>query len=118
MLYIEQSYSTDASTGERGHHELAAGRDVTSHIRAMESFASCGGMLPEQVWDEPDRPEVSMYFGRFAGSAMPLMWVHAEYIKLLRSVADGRVFDLIPAVADRYRNGSGRTWKFGNRSVR
>jgi len=35
---------------------------------------------------------------------MPLMWAHAEYIKLLRSVSDGKVFDLIPAVADRYQH--------------
>ena len=33
---------------------------------------------------------------------MPLMWAHAEYIKLLRSASDGQVFDRIPAVADRY----------------
>ncbi len=89
-------------TGERAHYELAAGRDITQYIRAMEGFASRGGMLPEQVWDEADRPECRMRLGRPAGSAMPLMWAHAEYIKLLRSVADGRVFDTIPTVADRY----------------
>ncbi len=33
---------------------------------------------------------------------MPLMWAHAEYIKLLRSAADGQVFDFIPEVAKRY----------------
>ena len=43
-----------------------------------------------------------MFLGRPTGSAMPLMWAHAEYIKLLRSVSDGRVFDLIPEVATRY----------------
>lgn len=46
---------------------------------------------------------------------MPLMWAHAEYIKLLRSVRDGRVFDLIPTVADRYLRKRGRkdieVWK-------
>lgn len=89
-------------TGERGHYEFAAGRDPAPYIRAMEMFASRGGMLPEQIWDEPDRPEVGMALGRPTGSAMPLMWAHAEYIKLLRSVADGRVFDLIPIAADRY----------------
>lgn len=89
-------------TGERGHYELAAGRDPTAFIRAIEGFASKGGMLPEQVWDEPDRPEWRMYLGRAAGSAMPLMWAHAEYIKLLRSRADGQIFDRISAVADRY----------------
>ena len=53
---------------------------------------------------------------------MPLMWAHAEYIKLLRSVADGRVFDLIPEVAERYLSGRithhrFEVWKF-NRQVR
>ena len=33
---------------------------------------------------------------------------HAEYIKLLRSVADGKVFDLIPEVATRYASGAPR----------
>src|SRR6266704_2094587 len=43
-----------------------------------------------------------MFLGRPTGSAMPLMWAHAEYIKLLRSVSDTRVFDMIPEVAKRY----------------
>jgi glucoamylase len=89
-------------TGERAHFELSAGRNVKPFIRAIEGFASKTGLLPEQVWDEPDRPEAYMFLGRPTGSAMPLMWAHAEYIKLLRSVSDGRVFDLIPEVASRY----------------
>jgi glucoamylase len=89
-------------TGERGHYELAAGRSAAPYLRAMEGFASSTGLLPEQVWDEPDRPRIHMYLGRPTGAAMPLMWAHAEYIKLLRSVSDGQVFDRIPAVADRY----------------
>jgi glucoamylase len=108
-------------TGERAHYELAAGRDVKRHIKAMEGFASKGGMLPEQVWDEADRSEWGMYLGHPTGSAMPLMWAHAEYIKLLRSVRDGAVFDRIPAVAERYLERKGRrdqeVWKF-NRRVR
>jgi glucoamylase len=59
-------------------------------------------MLPEQVWDYADLPSEGMYFGRSAGSAQPLVWAHAEYIKLLRSVADGEVFDRISVVANRY----------------
>jgi glucoamylase len=89
-------------TGERAHYELAAGRDVTSYIDAIEKFSSFGGMLPEQVWDYADLPAEGMYFGRSAGSAQPLVWAHAEYLKLLRSVADGQVFDRISVVADRY----------------
>lgn len=89
-------------TGERAQYELAAGHDVAPFVRAMEGFASPTGLLPEQVWDEPDRPEAHLATGGPTGSAMPLMWAHAEYLKLLRSVADGRVFDLLPVVAERY----------------
>ncbi|MDK1031072.1 MAG: glucan 1,4-alpha-glucosidase [Planctomycetia bacterium] len=95
-------------TGERGHYELAAGRDVKPYIKAMENFASCGGMLPEQIWDEPDLPARELFRGKHTGSAMPLMWAHSEYIELLRSVMDGRVFDTIPIVAERYLAGRGR----------
>jgi len=89
-------------TGERGHYELAAGHDVKPFIRAMENLASPTGLLTEQVWPEADQPEVHMFLGRPTGSAMPLMWAHAEYIKLLRSVQDGKVSDLIAEVAKRY----------------
>ena len=93
-------------TGERGHYELAAGRPPGPYLQAMEGFASPTGLLPEQVWDEPDRPDLYMYLGRPTGSARPLMWAHAEYIKLLRSAVDGKVFDLVPEVANRYLSGS------------
>lgn len=89
-------------TGERGHYELAAGRDRKPYTTALERFASGAGMLPEQIWDESDRPKRRLFLGKPAGSAMPLMWAHAEYVKLLRSVADERIFDLIEPVAARY----------------
>jgi len=89
-------------TGERGHYELAAGHDTKPFVRAMETLASATGLLPEQVWDSPDLQQAYMYCGRPTGSAMPLMWAHAEYIKLLRSVRDGKVSDLIAEVAERY----------------
>ena len=68
----------------------------------MERFACCGGLLPEQIWDEPDRPQQHLFFGKPTGSATPLLWAHAEYVKLLRSMLDGKVFDSIPVVVDRY----------------
>jgi glucoamylase len=91
-------------TGERGHYELAAGHDVRPFLTAMERFASDTGLLSEQIWDESDLPRAHMRFGHPTGAAMPLLWAHAEYIKLLRSEADGRVFDRIPEVSDRYLN--------------
>src|SRR5207253_11350120 len=50
-------------TGERGHYELAAGRDPKPFIATIENFANQGGMLTEQLWDEPDLPEAHMKFG-------------------------------------------------------
>jgi glucoamylase len=108
-------------TGERAHYELAAGREVGIFIRAMEAFANATGLLPEQIWDEPDKPEARMRFGCPTGAATPLMWAHAEYIKLLRSIRDGRVFDLVPAVADRYLKRLDcrplEVWKFGRQPM-
>ena len=89
-------------TGERGHYELAAGRSVECYLRAMEQLASPTGLLPEQVWDEADKPKAFLSLGKPTGSAMPLMWAHAEYIKLLRSASDGKVYDSIPEVRKRY----------------
>jgi glucoamylase len=89
-------------TGERAHYELAAGNDIKPLIDAIEKFSSFGGMLPEQVWDYADMPAEHLYCGRSAGSAQPLCWAHAEYLKLLRSLVDGRVFDRISVVEERY----------------
>jgi len=95
-------------TGERGHYELAAGKDYAPYITAIERFSSEGGMLPEQIWDYADMPSAGLYLGRSAGSAQPLVWAHAEYLKLLRSAADGRVFDRISAVEERYATVPGK----------
>lgn len=102
-------------TGERAHYELATGRDVAMLIHAIEGFCSEGGMLPEQVWDMDDLPLCGMLRGRPSGSAMPLVWAHAEYVKLLRSATDKRVFDRVDIVAERYAKprsrGTIEVWK-------
>jgi glucoamylase len=95
-------------TGERAHRELAAGNDISQLIKTYEGYASCGQMVPEQVWDEADRPERSMEKGKPDGSAVPLVWAHAEYLKLLRSAVDGKVFDRIEPVYQRYSDAEGR----------
>ena len=95
-------------TGERAHYELAAGKDITPLIKTYEEFANCGGLVPEQVWDEADRPERSLRMGMAAGSAVPLVWAHAEYLKLLRSAVDGKVFDRVDPVHERYCEPEGR----------
>ena len=108
-------------TGERAHYELAAGhRDQAEKmLHTFEAFANEGGMLPEQIWDAPDIPEKELFFGRPAGSAMPLVWAHSEYVKLRRSLRDGRVFDTPPQTVQRYQvknTGSPRAiWRFNHK---
>lgn len=99
-------------TGERGHYELAAGRDPALYLRTMEALASKTGLIPEQSWDEADLPGAYMFCGKPTGSAMPLVWAHAEYIKLLRSAADGKVYDMMPEVVARYQGNGAERVKF------
>jgi glucoamylase len=95
-------------TGERAHYELAAGNDITELIRTYEGFSTAGQMMPEQVWDEPNLPGTELKLGHPGGSAVPLVWAHAEYLKLLRSALDGKVFDRIDPVYERYSEPAGR----------
>ncbi|HEX5452358.1 MAG TPA: glycoside hydrolase family 15 protein [Stellaceae bacterium] len=89
-------------TGERGHYELASGNDPLPFLDAMVAMASPGGMIPEQVWDSDPIPARRLYPGRPSGSAMPLAWAHAEFVKLLVSRQTGRPFDRPRAVWQRY----------------
>jgi glucoamylase len=93
-------------TGERGHYELAAGRDAQPYLHALQSFAVGIGLLPEQVWDEAAIADKLLTPGGPTGAAIPLVWAHAEYIKLVRSIADGKVFDRIDVVHQRYNSGA------------
>jgi glucoamylase len=89
---------------ERAHYELAAGRRAAAAalLKTVRDSADGSGLIPEQTWDAPDLPERELFFGRPSGSARPLVWAHAEYIKLVRSLCDGAVFDCPPQTAERY----------------
>ncbi|MDB6062029.1 MAG: glucan 1,4-alpha-glucosidase [Verrucomicrobiaceae bacterium] len=91
-------------TGERAHYEIARGDKTEARhlLQAMAACASAGGLLPEQVWDADDIPERELFRGRPSGSAMPLVWAHSEYIKLVRSLLDDRVFDQPQNTVQRY----------------
>jgi glucoamylase len=102
--------------GERGHYELDAGHDARPYLETMRRMASGGGMLPEQVWDTAPIPERNLIPGRPSGSAMPLAWAHAEYVKLVRSIALGHAIDRPEAAWKRYRGkvpkATRATWRF------
>ncbi len=91
-------------SGERAHYELAKGdkKRALALLRDMARLAGVGGMIPEQIWDAPDNPSKVLYNGHSSGSAKPLVWAHAEYVKLLRSLQDGKVFDAPPQTIQRY----------------
>jgi glucoamylase len=55
------------------------------------------------VWDAEDLPKRELFNGRPTGSGMPLAWAHAEYIKLLRSLEEGKVWDMPPQPVQRYQ---------------
>jgi glucoamylase len=89
-------------TGERGHYELSAGNDPLPYLEAMAAMASEGGMIPEQVWDADPIPGRFLFPGRPTGSAMPLAWAHAEFVKLLVSRQIGHPFGRPRAAWQRY----------------
>lgn len=103
-------------SGERGHFELARallqkpqlGEAELAPLRAqyvgaMEHFANAGLMLPEQVFDGVGNNSHYQYqSGEGTNGATPLAWTHAEYIKLLRSLQDQKVWDRYPLVEQRY----------------
>ena len=88
--------------GERGHLALDQGQSADPHLATMLACTSSGGLMPEQVWDTDPIPERGLFPGRPSGSAMPLLWTHAEFIKLLVARREGRPVERLACVADRY----------------
>ena len=90
--------------GERGQYELARGeRDAAAkRLDAMLGFANEGGMIPEQVWDSPRSPRPDLRFGEGTGSATPLAWSMAQFIRLAANLQENRNLDTPEPVAARY----------------
>jgi len=88
--------------GERGHYELSRGSNAMKFLKAMAAMSNETGMLPEQVWDSNDIPEHGLRLGRPTGSAMPLAWAHAEFIKLACSILENSPIDQPAELLNRY----------------
>jgi len=108
-------------SGERAHYELDAGNKDAAEdlLRTMSLSSNSSRLLPEQVWDAADIPDRELFFGKASGSACPLVWAHSEYIKLLRSLKDGKIFDQPPQTVKRYRVEKRKAvyweWRFNNK---
>jgi len=109
-------------TGERAHYELAAGRAASAEalLGVMENSTGTTRLIPEQVWDAKDIPERELFIGKASGSACPLVWAHSEYIKLRRSLLDGKIFDQPPQSVGRYLKKKTPAqyfnWRFNNKA--
>ena len=107
--------------GERAHYELAAGRASSAEalLGVMENSTGASRLIPEQVWDTTDIPERELFTGKASGSACPLVWAHSEYIKLRRSLVDGKIFDQPPQTVERYlikkKSAEYFNWRFNNK---
>lgn len=124
-------------SGERGQYELAPCFDqdrkdfkcgsetlgrALQRLDHMLGFANDGLMIPEQVWDRKEVPSSvdpqfipELAFGEGTGSATPLAWSMAQFIRLLVNIrSNGKNLDTPQVVYDRYKNGiPGQTSNFG-----
>ncbi|MGD0164189.1 MAG: glucan 1,4-alpha-glucosidase [Candidatus Sulfotelmatobacter sp.] len=88
--------------GERGEYEVAHGRDGRSYLDAMSNSANSGGMIPEQVWDQADPTESRFVFGQGTGSATPLAWSMAQFIRLAVCIEENRIVEQPAVVANHF----------------
>ena len=95
-------------TGERGEYDVARGDLVSARKRldAMMAFANDGMMIPEQVWDRQESPRPELRFGEGTGSATPLAWSMAQFIRLAINIKQGHNVETPKATATRYLKGS------------
>jgi glucoamylase len=102
-------------SGERAEQQLQTGdRDgATALLRAMGASTSGVGLVPEQAWEDPDLPpspygtppevaSIGFTRGKAAGSASPLTWAQAQYLRLTLGIGAGRPVEQPGIVADRY----------------
>ena len=94
--------------GERGEYEVARGGDPTPYLDAMLHFANDGGMIPEQVWDRADPTRGGFTFGEGTGSATPLVWSMAQFIRLVVDAEEHRIVEQPAVVAEHFLGGGSR----------
>jgi hypothetical protein len=101
--------------GERAEHELQGGRPAGAAGLALDmQRMSWGlGMVPEQAWEDPNTPaspagadpataSIGFIDGKAAGSATPLIWAQAQYLRLLRDLQTGKLLDQPALTRSRY----------------
>jgi len=93
-------------TGERGEYELLAGGtgplDPRGLLETMQEFANSGRMIAEQVWDREYGTPYNWEFGEGTGSATPLAWSMAQFVRLAHGLDAGEPVETPDVVRERY----------------
>ena len=93
-------------TGERGEYELHLDDPALPPedcLRTLQEVANSGRMLPEQIWDRKHSTDYNWEFAKGTGSATPLAWSMAQYIRLAHSIDAGKPVETPAFVHERYR---------------
>jgi glucan 1,4-alpha-glucosidase len=101
--------------GERAEQDLQSGQSAAaSGLTATFQRMTWGlGYVPEQVWEDPNTPaspfgadpttaSIGFTNGKAAGSAAPLIWGQAAYLRLVLDVHDSKVSDQPSITRARY----------------
>lgn len=101
--------------GERGEYAVAAGDNSQALflLSTMQKFAAGVGLIPEQDWEsadiaaspygtDPTTASLGFKNGQAAGSASPLTWAAAQYVRLLLNIQAGHTLEQPAATYQRY----------------
>jgi glucan 1,4-alpha-glucosidase len=104
-----------ALSSERAEHDLLTGdrAAAASVIRTMAAFGYGVGLIPEQNWEFPNLPaspfgtdptlaSIGFVNGEAAGSANPLTWSEASFVRTIADYGAGRLLDRPRATFERY----------------
>jgi glucoamylase len=102
-------------SAERGEQKLVTGdaAGAAALLVGMSAFSSGIGLVPEQDWERPNLPaspfgtdptvaSIGFVNGGAAGSASPLTWSAASFVRLAADLAGGRNVVLPAVTSDRY----------------
>jgi glucoamylase len=104
-----------ALSAERGEYDLVSGGSpsAASLVPSFSGFASGVGLIPEQAWElpnlaaspfgtDPTLASIGFVNGQSAGSASPLTWSSASYVRLLADIKAHRLLDTPAITTTRY----------------
>jgi glucoamylase len=102
-------------TGERAEQDLQSGDRTAATGLAVDFQRMTWGLgyVPEQVWEDPDTPaspfgadpttaSIGFINGKAAGSAAPLIWGQAQYLRLVLDLQAGTLIDQPQITRARY----------------